>query len=656
MYQRVVAVVAVGLFSLLGLVAGIVTDVHDRDFPLAVSADSRLGLGFGDSQLTDREAFARLAELDADGGLGLVKLAPELGDGGDGRLLVAVGASSLPASFQDFSGARTTSVVGPERLANSSPDGSYLVTGDRDGLPRLEAQLRSDGVRVTRTDASVSDSLRFTLGEGGFRSAVLAAAALAAALALFWLAMRSRSRALRVLAGSPTPRIQAQDIGGLAAVLVAAAAAVSLAGAGYVALSRGTTYVRTFLEALLVLEAGVVVAALLTALAMSVLAWPTATSLATREPSIATMRSCAVVVQSLTFLLLLGAAGPTWSALQSSEQTAAEAAQWSKLAEQVTVEFGLSDAELTAVEPEVGRLVEQAESQGVLASSYTFTQQQWRGDLGDYSAVSFVDQTWLDLLTGDAPAAALEPVAYSDVQAMLTRELGPTLSLLSRDGAPAAQILPGLDYLRPVDGSRLPVSEGGSGSLRFLDDVLVAVVPSWHAFVDDRNLTSMVSTRNVVFTGVSTTTVLLDRAGLAPDALTDRGITGELRVVYVAEEGILRAQFLAYVVRLTTSALAALVAAFVVAAAIGAVISALGHARRDFPLRLSGQAWTTVLRRRVARQLVVGAALVAVVALAQRPEQPGALLLAATVGAVTVSLAHLLAARWTFAGVVARRS
>ncbi|WP_433351018.1 hypothetical protein [Micromonospora sp. CA-111912] len=647
--------VAGALFTLLALVAVIVTDLHDRDFPRALGAQSRLGLDFGESRLSDREAFAALTLMDADWNLGLVRIAPDLVGDSDERIFVALNDGSLPETFRWFSGTDAGRVVGRDRLANSSPDGSYLVTGDAARLAELDSRLSSAGVRVTRVDASVTDSLWFAMREGGFAAAVLAAFALIAALALFWLSMKARSRALRVLAGCPTLRIQAQDLGGFAATLLVPAGAVTLAAAACVGLSRGWLYVGVFVKALAGVEVAVIAVSLLVALAMSVSAWPSATMLATRQPAVRSLRSAAVVVQALTFLLVVGAAGPAWSAYRSSSALAAEMAQWKNLADQVAVQFGMSDDEMTSLEPRVGNLVRAGESAGAVAYSYTFSDETWEGDFGDYSAITLVNQRWLDLMTTNAPPDALTPVPYERVSSMLSREFGETFSLWSRSQRSGGEILSGFGYLRPAGGFRMPVAQGGGGSLSFLDDVLVAVMPSLHQTFDDSNLTSMVSTRNILFTGVAATQALIEREGLSAEPLSGRGIKGDLSVVYVAEEGILRAQFMAYVVWLMNLALTALVVAFTVATAISALITALLHAKRDLPLRLSGRPWARILQSRVARELLAGAALVSLLALFQRPDSMGPLLVAAMFGMFVVPLSHLWAANRCFSGVSRRR-
>lgn len=655
MYRRVVIAVSGALFSLLALVAVIVTDLHDRDFPQAIGVHSRLGLDFGESRFSDRDAYSLLTHLDAELSLGLLRIAPDLVSNTDERIFVALNDGVLPATFRWFSDIGAAKVVDRDRLANSSPDGSYLVTGSLSGLAELESRLGDAGVRVTRTDASVAGSLGFAMREGGFAAAVLATFALIMALALFWLSMKARSRALRVLGGCPTFRIQAQDLGGFAAALLIPAAAVTLAAAVYVGLTRGWVYVSVFIKALAGVEIAVIAVSLLVALVMSTSAWPSATMLATRQPAVKSLRTAAMVLQALTFLLVVGAADPAWSAYRNSSTTAAEMAQWKNLADQVAVQFGMSDDEMTSLEPHIGKLVEAGESSGVVASSYTFDSETWEGNFEDYSAVAFVNQKWLDLMTTSAPTGALTPVPYENVHVMLSREFTETFRLLSRGEDTDMEVLSGFGYLEPVDGFRMPVAKGGSGSLQFFDDVLVAVIPSFHQTFNDRNLTSMLSTRNILIGGVAATKVLLERNGLSNEALSGRGIEGDLSIVYVAEEGILRAQFMAYIVWLMSLALAALVIAFTVAAAISALITALLCAKRDFPLRLSGRPWAQILQGRVNKELLAGTALVCLVAIFQRPDTIGTLLLAALCGVIVVPLSHLWAANWCFSGVRRRR-
>ncbi|WP_433271927.1 hypothetical protein ACQPZF_14505 [Actinosynnema sp. CS-041913] len=655
MYQRVVAIVAGALFALLALVAIIVTDMHDREYPQAIGAHGRVGLDFGASPLSDAQAFDRLAELDAELGLGLVKIAPDLaGDGEVDRKVFVSFADRTTTEFDWFSGG-TAQVIGRERLANSYADGSYLLTGDGSRVDEFVAALSAEGVVVRARTASVSESFEFVVNEGSFLSAVLAAFAMIVALALFWLSMKARGRALRVLGGCPVWQIHVQDLSGFAGALAVSAAVVLAASTVYVGLAYDWLYVGTFVGVLVGLQLAVTAAALLAVVVMSATAWPTVTMLAMRQPAVRSLRTAAVVVQALSFLLVVSSAGPAWTAYRQASATAADTAMWRQLSDQVGIEFGLGEQEMVAVEADFGKVVQDAESRGVAALSYTFAEQARPAGLVDYSAVALVNQRWLDLVTEGAAQPALEPVPRAEALEN-TRGLAATLELWSRDGSPGEEVLAGMRFFRPVQGYRLPVAQGGGGGqLVFLDDVLVAVLSSAHSVVDDSNLTSMASTRNLVFSGVGATQELLQRNGLGVDSLWGRGITGQLRVIYIAEDGILLAQFTAYVTWLLNLALAALLVAFAVAAAISALITALLHAKRDFPLRLAGRSWAHVLRGRVAGEVLVGVGLVGLALLFQRPEGMAAVLVVAAVGLLIVPLCHVLAARWCFAGVGRRR-
>lgn len=655
MYKRIIGVVAGALFTLLALLAVIITDLYDRDFPQAIGVESRLSLDFSESGFSVTEAFATLEELDARWDLGLVKVAPDLDRDGDSQIFVALNGD-LPAEFTWFSGDGVGKIVGKDRLATSYPDGFYLVTGENAHLGEFEDTLKSAGVKVDRKDESIFDSLELVVWERGFAAAVLAAFALIAALALFWLSLRARGRALRVLGGCPTVRIQVQDLAGFGGVLLVSAVAVALAAAGYVGVFHGWTYVGTFLKALVSLQVAVIAVSLLAALVMSASAWPSATMLATRQPAVKSLRSAAIVIQALTFLLVVAAAGPAWSAYKHSSAMAAEMAQWKQLADQVAIVFATDVEEMDHMEPQIGELVKDAESLDAVALSYTYTQEMQKPvDFGEYSAITFVNQRWLDLVTKGAPQPAVTSVPYHSIPEGLARMVREEAELLSRKGL-SEDLFAQFQFLRPVDGFRMPVAQGGGGErLHFADDVLVVVVPSLYDTYNDSALTSMVSGSNIVFTGVTATQQLLDRHDLDVQGLRDRGLKGELNVVYIAEEGILLAQFAAYVVWLQNLALVALVVAFTVAVAISALITALLQAKRDFPLRVAGRSWVRILQSRVAKELIAGVGLLGVVVVFQRPDAMGAVLVAAAYGLLVVPLSHLFAARWCFDAVSRRQ-
>ncbi|MBS4199186.1 hypothetical protein KHA93_05895 [Bacillus sp. FJAT-49732] len=656
MYKRIIVVVSVALFTLLALLAAIITDLNDRDFPQAIRSESRLNISFNKSGLSITEAFSKLEELDTSLKLGLVKIAPDLASEGDGQIFATLNDEGLPDELTWFSGDDTVKIVGKNRLANSYPDGLYLVTGNTARLNEFADTLKDAGVEVSRRDASILDSLVFVMQERGFTTVIIASLALISSLALFWLSVRARGRALRVLGGSPTMRIQMQDITEFGEALFVSAGTVAMVAAIYVVFFHGWMYVSTFLKVLISLQVVVIAISILAALIMSASAWPSAIMLATRQPAVKSLRSLAIVIQALTFVLVVASAAPAWSAYKHSSAKATEMAQWKRLADQVSIVFATDNDEMDRMEPMIGEMVKDAESIEAVALSYTYTKEMRPSvDFGEYSAVSFVNQRWLDLVTMGAKQPVVTPVSYHNILENLVHEIQEEIDILSREGHPE-NLFEQLQFLQPVEGSRLPVAQGGGGeSLHFGDDVLFTVVPSLYDTFNDSTLTSMISSDNIVFTGVTATQQLLERHSLDVHALRDRGIKGELEVVYIAEEAILQAQFAAYLVWLQHLSLIALSVAFSVATAISALITATLQAKRDFPLRLAGRSWMRILQSRVTKELLVGILLVIIVVMLQRPNAIGIVLVTAAYGLLIVPLSHLFAVHWCFNGVSKRR-
>ncbi|GIN59152.1 hypothetical protein J8TS2_34710 [Lederbergia ruris] len=656
MYKRMIVIVSGVLFTLLALLAAIITDLNDRDFPQAIGSKSRLDISFNESEFSINEAFSKLKELDARLGLGLIKIAPDLASDKDDKIFVTLNGEGPPDEFTWFNGDETGKIVGKDRLDFSYPDGVYLVTGNTARLSEFEDTLKDAGVKMTRWDASILDSLVFVVMERGFTTVVLASLALTASLALFWLSVKARGRALRILGGSPIVRIQMQDLTEFGGALLISAGIVAIVATSYVGVFHGWMYVSTFIKVLISLQVVVMAISMLAALIMSASAWPSATMLATRQPAVKSLRAVSIVIQALTFILVVATAAPAWSAYKHSSAKAVEMAQWKKLSNQVSIVFATDTDEMADMEPKIGEMVKDAESAEAVALSYTYTQEMWPSiDFGKYSAVSFVNQGWLDLVTKGAKQRAIAPVSYHKLSEELIHGIQEEIEVLSNKEH-SKNRFESIQFFHPVEGFRFPVAQGGGGeSLHFGDDILLAVVPSLSDTFNDSTLTSMISSSNVVFTGVTATQQLLERHSLDVRALRDRGINGELKVIYIAEEGILQAQFAAYLAWLQNLSLIAQVIAFSVATAISALITATLQAKRDFPLRMAGRSWMRILQSRVGKELFVGGILVSIIVMLQRPNALGIVLLIAAYGLLMVPLSHLFAASWCFNGVSKRR-
>lgn len=657
MHKRIVVVVSAVLFALLAVVAVIVTDLHDRFVPVALGATAAVSLDFGESGLADEEAFRQLGMLSDRLGLGLVKVAPDLGGDQSGQVFVVVGADGrFPDTIRRFGEQPDAQIRESAALAHSYASGQYLVTGDTTRLAEFNAWLATHRIVNRWTDDSLGTTLQLLVRQSDFGMGLLAAAALMVSLVLYWLAVKARGRALRVLAGVPTWRIQYEDLGGFLAAIAAAAALCDVVAVLAVGLVQGRAFVPYYASVLLTFEAIVVLATLAGAAVLSVASWPSATMLAAREPAVKSLRASAVILKAVTFALVLMAVAPALTAYTQARDAAIEQAQWKSLADQVVLSFptGKGERGFQEVMPGVGRAVQDAEARDAVALSYTWTAEQLpQSDLGPYGYMSLINQRWLDLMLttrrsddvrGGQPVLGLLPLSGEQAPEGARRLLGAQLALWSRERLTAAAMLDKVAFYRYAGASQLPLATL-SGQLVFPADALVVVVPGLYETLNDSFLVSAASSSNLVFTGLGPTQALLARHGLQHQVL----------VKYAAEDGILYAQFTAYFAWLRAGSFAALLVALVVSAAIGAFIAAMLKARRDFPLRLAGKSWAAILAGRVAREWVVGVALAALVLLARGGQ--GAALVAGVAVAVSLitPLTHLLAARWAFANVSRRR-
>jgi len=653
-YRKIIAVTSVALYALLAFLAVIGTDFHDRSYPQAIGTQSRLIVDFSNADVPAAQALEVLQALDRDDDLGLYKLAPDL-DARGSQVFVDLSGETGSRSVGWFGDHAAAQIVGVDRLVNSSADGTYLVTRT-ERLAEAVQTLSARGVGVQRVDAAPFDSLARLAQQAGFVAPVLAACALIAALTVLWLAVKARSRALRVLGGTAPWRIQTRDLGVLVATLVVSAVVVALVAAVAVGVVRGWAYAPLFLVILAGLEGVTVAVAVTVALVLSSASWPSVDSLARRVPAVKNLRWTARAVQLVTLVMLIAFTGPAWAAAADAQRTAQRLDAWNALSDQVMLSFGMPDEDLDTVAPQVGRVVASAEDDGQAALSYTITEQQWEGDFGEYSRIAFVNASWISLMTDALGAEAVTPVPIDSVRDTVVRELGPSIALWNDAGTDAAATVDRLRAFTPSGDRPFPVIEGGAaGRLDFASGALILEVPRISALFDDPNIVSVASTGNIVFSGADQTQSRLDDARLTAAGLADLGIDGTIRPLYVAEQGILEAQFAAYLSHVLAVSLIALAVAFLVSSAVTAMVFALMNARRDFPLRLTGAGWSRIVSSRtlvdVGAATALGIALVAV-----QPESTRVVTAVASVSAVVVLYAtHLVATRAVFGRVATRK-
>src|SRR5690606_9254068 len=143
----------------------------------------------------------------------------------------------------------------------------------------------------------------------------------------------------------------------------------------------------------------VILCSILIVLIMSFVARPSTAMFATRQPPVKRYRPVAIMIQALTFVLVISSVGSTWSIYKQSSEMAAELAQWKKLSDQVSIVFATNNDEMNRTESMISELVKDAESKELAAFSYTYTKEMWPTvNFHHYSAISFVNEKWLDLI------------------------------------------------------------------------------------------------------------------------------------------------------------------------------------------------------------------------------------------------------------------
>jgi len=658
LHRRVIAAVAVVLFAVLAVMVAIVTDLHDRSFPQALGAKSLVALDISGSGLSDEDVFRQLGTLSDRWGLGLVKRAPDLSGDQSGQVFVPLGDQDrFPGKIQRFGDQPDALIRATAVLEHSFATGDYLITGDTTHLADFQTWLTTHRIGNKWVGDTLGGTVMLVVTEASFAVTLLAVIALMVALVLYWLSVKARGRALRVLAGVSTWRIQYEDLGVFLTAMLSAAVVCDVIAVLYVGLAQGWVFVPYYALTLAAFGGVVALMTMICAVVMSLASWPSAKMLALREPAVTSLRNTSVVLKVATFTLVLAAVGPAVTAYSGAKDAAAQQAVWKSLADQAVLTFpgALGEDGFKDVMGSVGAVVKDAEERDSVALSYAWTQgNNLDGvDFGPDRNLALVNQRWLDLVLnkgegsvgGNQPQPGLVPLSLDQVPQSVKQYIGPSLELWTRHRLSAAAGLAKLSFYRYQGPTKVPLSVGGSGDLAFVDHSIIMVAPSLADLFNDGFLASAASSRNVVFTGLGPTMALVNQHGLS----------NKVFVKYVAEEGVLQAQFSAYFAWLKAISLVALVVALVLSALIGALITAMMKARRDFLLRAAGKPWSEILTGRVAQEWVAGAVLTIVVILFQGL-QGAALVALVAVSALLISpLTHLVAARWSFTNVSLRK-
>lgn len=651
MHRRLIFAVSLVLFGLLALLATVITDLNDQSFPQGLSTTSAVSLDFSKSGMDDSAAFANLAIQDQQLHLGLVKVAPDLNSGGADRVFISVAPGRrAPQNVPLFRPGDHAQLRDMTTLSRSYASGQYLITDHRANVDQFQAWLSDHLVEDKMVTNSVGTTLRAVADQSEFLIAVIAAVVLFVALILYWLTVLARGRALRVLGGTSAARVQLEDLVGVLVPVTTGAVLCGNIVTVVVGMRSGWVFAPSILKSVFVIFGVVLVATVVVATVMSSVSLPSPKMLADRTPGVVTLRKVSAALKLATFVLVIATIGPAVGAYQQSAQASEQQGQWRSLSKQVRVVINgaLGETGFQRVKGQLGATVQDSERTNGVAYSYGWTPEMIgaSGMAQPKEDLALVSPSWLALMKRD-PTSGKDFTSVSDeaTSGPIYDFLAPNMDLWRRGNQSPGSVFRGMQFMRFQSSKSLPIASAGSGDLLFAKEALLIVVPDLHAAFNDDYLGSSMSSGNLLFDGADATTAVLRQNNLSQ----------QTRVVYAAEEGVLRAQFAAYFAWLRAVSLASMVIALLIAAAVSALISAITSAKRDFPLRLNGESWARIIANRISIEFAFVIGLTLIVATIQGFEQWWALGLLATLTLIAAPLAHGAATRWSFQTIVQRK-
>ncbi|RLP72758.1 hypothetical protein D9V32_15030 [Mycetocola tolaasinivorans] len=624
------------------VLAALMTDLRDRALPEALGARASITVMYPTGSNDDAQLRAELAEASARFGLGLVRALPEVeaGSGAVYALLERADSSTEPVPrFGTLPDAR---LYGSARLDASPTAGEYLVTGQSPDRVGFTAWAESSGIDIEWKQDSPLEMARLLVSQPSFLAALFAVLGLVTVALIGWLTVRSRGRALSVFAGIQPGRSALSDLRTFSGVFLGTSGVLVAATMVAVGVARGWVFAPRFG---LVVGIGIALSWIVAVLIGAVLlraSVPTAASLVSRVPPMRSLGRAGAIARLVLLAMVLISISPAWATQARAGESARQLSQWQSLGDRVElVVTGVTEVQWQELSPRLGNLLRTADERGVAALSTVWD----RSRLDEYGitpetppSIMFATPTWFpDARLPDGERVQPSP----SVAARYQQEL----EIWAVDAQTAATLSANLIFIvPPLDADVLGVGLGNA-TLEARPGVHIAVFDSFAPFKSDI-LASLATTGNIVLSDLATAQALIQEFGL----------TGEVRARYIAENGLMHAQFAAGFAALTAASLAALILGLLLASSIGARIHAEVNARIDHPLRVAGVSPLRVVAARVRRESVQGVVVIAVVGtLVVLTAQPGAWLVV-LVGAAALALSpltHLIAGQRTF--IILRR-
>lgn len=584
---RVVGAITVVVASLL---AYIQLTFVEQGFPLG--SQHRGTILFGESGLTTAQILTGLAEVSRQHDLEIYLEVPGKDDPFQGLDVYAVGHEqpTEPTRIAWLSLTRHGMLYPAAELRETNLSTVYAVKGSWEGVTALTRWAESVGAQPGQW----GEETPFTVFSGGLVHGaagipLVALAVLWVTIVLAWYAARAEARAVRLLAGTPGWRIQAQDVLGWLRVVVPVLLAGVLVVLTTVGLVKGWSNglaVGGVVAGYLMLMLGLGVCFGLVA---SMVTAPSVSSLVLRKPPEARFEFPSQLLKAVALSLGLAALPALLWQAQGSLTRATIQGRVVALTGYVSQSVGgVTEEELDAAYEQLDRFVQAVDATGTLAYAEILTRGEVPAELvaAGFDSVAVVNSHYAERFGLGVGDGSLEPVPAEQTEELLAS--GRLSTRLRDDGASAEAN--GLRGYRVTGGEGIVAPSGSGLGFRHAERPLLLISEKISTSLSADSLVSALTSDYLLFKD----TTVIDRA--AHDAGVSQMLLSRSRAT---DSALLAAQFANQVVFTVGAGIVILLAAIAVSGWLSARVYASNNARFIYPMLTYGRSWWTVLRRRI---------------------------------------------------------
>lgn len=562
----------------------------EQGFPLG--SQHRGTILFGESGLTTAQILTGLAEVSRQHDLEIYLEVPGKDDPFQGLDVYAVGHEqpTEPTRIAWLSLTRHGMLYPAAELRETNLSTVYAVKGSWEGVTALTRWAESVGAQPGQW----GEETPFTVFSGGLVHGaagipLVALAVLWVTIVLAWYAARAGARAVRLLAGTPGWRIQAQDVLGWLRVVVPVLLAGVLVVLTAVGLVKGWSNglaVGGVVAGYLMLMLGLGVCFGLVA---SMVTAPSVSSLVLRKPPEARFEFPSQLLKAVALSLGLAALPALLWQAQGSLTRATIQGRVVALTGYVSQSVGgVTEEELDAAYEQLDRFVQAVDATGTLAYAEILTRGEVPAELvaAGFDSVAVVNSHYAERFGLGVGDGSLEPVPAEQTEELLAS--GRLSTRLRDDGASAEAN--GLRGYRVTGGEGIVAPSGSGLGFRHAERPLLLISEKISTSLSADSLVSALTSDYLLFKD----TTVIDRA--AHDAGVSQMLLSRSRAT---DSALLAAQFANQVVFTVGAGIVILLAAIAVSGWLSARVYASNNARFIYPMLTYGRSWWTVLRCRI---------------------------------------------------------